>query len=80
MPVYCLHHQHEPGECAAAFAAWNGFDSPLRHQPAMSTCLTGSHAVWWRAHAEDAERALALLPPYVAGRTTALEVREIETP
>jgi hypothetical protein len=80
MPVYLLQHTHEPGECAVAFAAWNGFDSPLRHQPAASTCLTGAHAVWWRAHAENAATALALLPPYVAERTTALEIREIETP
>ena len=75
MPVYCLHHQHEPGECAAASAAWSGFESPLRHQPAASTCLTGAHAVWWRASAGDAAAALALLPPFVAARTTALEVR-----
>jgi hypothetical protein len=80
MPVYFLQHQHEPDECAAAFAAWTGFDSPLRHQPAASTCLTGGHAVWWRAHAKNAAAALAMLPPYIAERTTPLEVREIETP
>ena len=31
MPTYLLHHQHAAAECGAAFAAWNGFDSPLRH-------------------------------------------------
>jgi hypothetical protein len=41
MPVYLLHHQHAPGDRAAA---------------------------------------LALLPRYVAERTTAVEVREIEIP
>jgi hypothetical protein len=80
MPFYLLHHQHEPGECAAAFAAWTGFDSPLRHRPAASTCLAGGHAVWWRVQAPGSTAALALLPPYVATRTTSLEVREIEIP
>src|SRR6185369_6548062 len=26
---FLLQHQHEPGECAAGFVAWHGFDSPL---------------------------------------------------
>jgi hypothetical protein len=80
MPVYLLHHQHAPLDCAAAFAAWSGFDSPLRHRPAASTCLAGGHALWWRVRAEDRAAALALLPRYVAARTTAVEVREIEIP
>src|SRR3954449_3245731 len=39
MPLFLLHHQHAPAECAAAFAAWPGFDSPLRGEAAASTCL-----------------------------------------
>jgi hypothetical protein len=31
-------------------------------------------------HAEDCAAALGLLPRYVADRTTAIEVREIEIP
>jgi hypothetical protein len=80
MPVFLLHHLHQPGECAAAFAAWTGFQSPLRHRSAASTCLAGGHAVWWRVQAEDRAAALALLPRYVAERTTPIEVREIEIP
>jgi hypothetical protein len=80
MPVYLLHHQHEPGDCATAFAAWTGFESPLRHQRAASTCLAGGHALWWRVRAADGAAALALLPRYVAARTTPHEVREIEIP
>jgi hypothetical protein len=80
MPVFLLHHQHEPDDCAAAFAAWSGFDSPLRHRSAASTCLAGGHALWWRVHAEDVAAALGLLPRFVADRTTATEVREIEIP
>ena len=80
MPFYLLHHQHDPGECAAAFAAWTGFESPLRHRHAASTCLTGGHSVWWRVQAENAASALALLPRFVARRTVPIEVREVEIP
>ncbi|HKH18168.1 MAG TPA: hypothetical protein VKA57_11625 [Solirubrobacteraceae bacterium] len=80
MPVFLLHHEHEPGDCAAAFAAWTGFDSPLRHRPAASTCLAGGHALWWRVQAADGAAALGLLPRYVGDRTTVTEVREIEIP
>jgi len=80
MPVFLLHHRHEPGGCAAAFAAWAGFSSPLRHRHAAATCLTGGHAVWWRVQAENAAAALALLPRYVARRTVAIEIRDVEIP
>jgi hypothetical protein len=80
MPVFLLHHQHEPDDCAAAFAAWTGFDSPLRHRRAASTCLDGGHSIWWRVHAEDDAAALALLPRYVARRTVPIEVRDVEIP
>ena len=80
MPLFLLHHQHAPAECAAAFAAWLGFDSPLRGQEAASTCLEGGHSLWWRVEASDRHAALALLPPYVAVRTDAIHVREIHIP
>ena len=78
MPLYLLHHQHEAAECAAAFAAWNGFESPLRHRQATSTCLGGGHSVWWRVEADDAGAALSLLPRYVARRSRVTEVRDVE--
>ena len=80
MRSFILHHRHAPHECAAAFAAWQGFDSPLRHHPAPCSCLTGGHALWWRITAADAAEALTLLPPYVAQRTTPIAVRDIEIP
>jgi hypothetical protein len=80
MATFLLHHQHGPGDCAAAFAAWAGFASPLRHRPAPSTCLTGSHCVWWRVDAPDADSALALLPRFVAERTRAIGIRDVEIP
>ena len=80
MPVFLLHHQHEPHECAAAFAAWSGFESPLRRRTVESTCLTGGHALWLRVQAPDHASALAQLPRFVAERTTSTEIREIQIP
>ena len=51
MPIFLLHHRHAAHECGPSFAAWKGFDSPLRHGVAPSTCLAGGHAVWWRVEA-----------------------------
>ncbi|HKG39757.1 MAG TPA: hypothetical protein VKB25_12265 [Conexibacter sp.] len=80
MPMYLLHHQHEPHECAAAFAAWEGFASPLRHGHVDSSCLTGDHRLLWRVSAADADAALALLPRFVAARTTPVAVRDVVVP
>ena len=67
-------------ECASPFAAWTGFDSPLRHRPAASTCLAGGHALWWRVEAANAGAALELLPHYVRRRTDVTRVRDVEIP
>jgi len=80
MPFFLLHHTHQPHECAAAFAAWHGFDSPLRHGLVPSTCLTGGHGLWWEVEAASAHEALALLPRFVAERTTPEQVREVQIP
>jgi hypothetical protein len=80
MPAFLLNHRHEPHECEAAFAAWQGFDSPLRHRRVPSSCLAGGHGLWWRVEAPDSAGALALLPRFVAERTTAIQVREVEIP
>jgi len=80
MPSFFLHNEHAPAECAATFAAWTGFDSPLRHAAAPSTCLAGGHALWWRVDAEDASSALALLPRYLRSRTRVTRVRDVEIP
>ncbi len=80
MPSYLLHHAHDPAECDAAFAAWRGFDSPLRHRPAATTCLAGGHTVLWRVTAGDVAAALALLPRFVRRRTIVTAVRDVEIP
>ena len=80
MPCYLLHHIHEPRECGAAYAAWRGFASALRRRSTASTCLLGGHAIWWGVEAPDPGAALALLPRYVAARTTVTEVRSVTIP
>ena len=80
MSSYLLRHQHSARECEAVFAAWRGFDSPLRRQPAISTCLEGGHALWWRVEAPSRRAALDLLPPFVAHRTAAIAVRDVQIP
>lgn len=80
MPEFVLHHHHEPAECAAAFAAWRGFASPLRGRATTSSCLAGGHDVWWLVTASGAPAALALLPTYVAERTRVARVRDVLIP
>ena len=56
MARFLLEHRHAAGECASAFAAWLGFDSPLRHHAAASTCVAGGHVVWWHVDAPRPSR------------------------
>lgn len=80
MPTFLLQHRHPAHECDAAFAAWEGFASPLRRATVDSTCLAGGHSLQWRVEAADAGAALALLPRFVAARTVAVEVRDVRVP
>jgi hypothetical protein len=80
VPTYVLHHQHEAHECRAAFASFKGHASPLRHQAVLASCRSGGHAIWWTVDAHSEEEALALLPYYVAERTTVSRVSEVEIP
>lgn len=80
MPRYLLHHRHEPRECGPAFAAWKGFDSPLRHHATFGSCLQGGHSLWWTVEALSETQALGFLPAYVAVRTTVTPVHEVAIP
>jgi len=80
MSRYLLHHRHEPHECGVVFAAFKGHQSPLRRQATLASCRSGGHAIWWTVEAASEEEALALLPFYVAARTTAVSVSEVEIP
>jgi hypothetical protein len=75
-----LSHRHDADECRSAFAAWKGFDSPLRGRPTVASCVGGSHRAWWQVEAADAEAALAQLPPFVAERTEVEPAREVRVP
>jgi hypothetical protein len=80
MSCYLLHHRHDPHECGVVFAAFRGHQSPLRHRATLASCRSGGHAIWWTVQADSEKDALALLPFYVAERTTATRVSEVEIP
>ena len=80
MTLFVLSHRHAPHECRFAFAAWKGFDSPLRHQSMVASCREGGHRAWWHVEAADAASALAQLPAFLAERTEAEAVHEVKTP
>jgi hypothetical protein len=80
MSRYLLEHRHQPGECGVVFASFKGHASPLRHRATLASCRSGGHAIWWTVEAATEADALRLLPPYVARRTTAARVSEIDIP
>ena len=80
MSRYLLEHRHEPRECGIVFASFKGHTSPLRHRATLASCRSGGHAIWWTVDAESEDEALRLLPPYVARRTTAACVSEVDIP
>jgi hypothetical protein len=80
MPSFLIQHRHEPPECGVVFAAFKGYDSPLRHRATLASCAFGGHAIWWSVEAASELAALALLPTYVAARATAIRVKEVEIP
>jgi hypothetical protein len=80
MSRYLLHHRHQPDEGGVVFTSFKGHDSPLRHKPTLASCRTGGHAIWWTVDAGSEQDALALLPFYVAERTTVSCVSEVQIP
>jgi hypothetical protein len=80
MACYLLHHRHEPRECGVAFAAFKGYESPLRRQETLASCRSGGHAIWWTVDADSESEALALLPFYVAERTQVTKVSKVDIP
>jgi hypothetical protein len=80
MHRYLLQHRHEPDECGVVFASFKGHESPLRHRATLASCRSGGHAIWWTVEAASEADALRQLPFYVAERTTATRVQEVEIP
>lgn len=62
------------------FASWRGFVSPLRHRAANGSCLWGGHEIWWELEAPSVDQALSHLPGYVADRTTAVRIADVDIP
>jgi hypothetical protein len=46
----------------------------------IASCISGGHEIWWTVDARTERDALALLPSFVATRTTATRVGEVEIP
>jgi hypothetical protein len=80
MPRYLVHHRHQPHECGIAFASFAGHRSALRHRATLASCNWGGHAIWWAVDAATEAEALELLPFFVAERSTATRVDEVEIP
>jgi hypothetical protein len=77
---YLLHHRHDADECGVVFASFKGHHSPLRHTATVASCRSGGHAIWWLVDAASPQDALALLPFFVAARSTAVEVTQVTIP
>ena len=80
VPRYVLQHRHEAHECGVVYAAFKGHDTLLRRQVTIASCRSGGHEIWWTVDAASEHDALALLPFYVAERTTATHVTAVEIP
>jgi hypothetical protein len=80
MQRFLIHHRHEPRECGAAFAAFKGHESPLRHRATLASCSFGGHSIWWSVEAASEADALGLLPFYVAERATVTRVGDVDIP
>ena len=80
MARFMLTHRHKPEECRTAYAAWHGFDSPLRRHSTLGSCVEGGHSLWWTVDAPSQAEALAQLPDYVAERTEVSAVSEVPIP
>jgi hypothetical protein len=83
---FALSHRHLARECGTAYAAWRGFESPLRHAPTLASCGSepadsrSEHLLLWTVDAASEEAALALLPHWLAERTEVRRVAEVPIP
>ena len=80
MGRFLLHNSHDADECGAVYAAFKGGPSPLRRGRALASCLSGDHSIWWLVETDRADDAIALLPHYVAARTTVTHVGDVDIP
>jgi hypothetical protein len=50
------------------------------HGTAVASCLAGGHEMWWVVGAGSPDDALAQLPHFVATRSTAAPITEVQIP
>jgi hypothetical protein len=62
MAIFLLEHRHEAAECAVVFAAWKGFDTPLRRQPVLCSCRSEGHRLWFVVTGEQPRKPCATCP------------------
>jgi len=83
---FVLSHRHDSGDCAVAYSAWRGFESPLRRGSTLGTCgsepggAPSEHLLIWTVDAESESEALSLLPDWLAERTEVRRVEELSIP
>lgn len=83
---FVLSHRHPSGDCAVAYSAWKGFESPLRRAPTLGTCNSepvgpaAEHLLIWTVDADSETGALAMLPDWLAERTEVRRVAEVPIP
>jgi hypothetical protein len=80
MVPFRLTHRHAAQECPTVYAAWKGFDSPLRGHQATSSCRWGDHQIWWDLEGTNEDEVMSYLPGYVADRAQAVRIGEVEIP
>ena len=80
MQRFLLHHRHDPRQCGVAYAAFKGHRSPLRRRRTFASCLAGGHDIWWLVEAASAQDAIAQLPHFLATRTIATPITEVQIP
>ena len=80
MPRFLIHHRHLARECGIAYSSFRGHESSLRHRAALTSCDSGGHGIWWVVEAATDADALALLPFFIAERSTAVAVAEVRIP
>ncbi len=62
------------------FASFKAFESPLRNGATVASCDFGGHEIWWQVEASTENEALGFLPRYVAERSEASRVADVEIP
>ena len=80
MPRFLIHHRHAAARVRRRVRGLPGPREPAPPPPTLASCASGGHAIWWTVEAATEADALALLPFFVAERSTVAAVSEVEIP